>query len=130
MGRSKDNDPTQLWRTLISEMEKSYNSIAAQAMNSEQFSQAMNQTGGMTFASMQLLNNMMEQYLSSVNLPSRAQMLNVAQRLHNIEAELIKIRQELQRRHTRASTNSSGSIQSIKPARTKIPPPATGGEPS
>ena len=46
----KGNDPAEVWRTMIGEMEKGFNSFANQAMTSPEFSKVMNQVGGVTAA--------------------------------------------------------------------------------
>ena len=42
----KGNDPAVIWRTMIGEMEKGFNSFGNQLMSSPEFSKVMNQAGG------------------------------------------------------------------------------------
>src|ERR1700739_1127447 len=77
----KGNDPVAIWQTMIGEMEKGFNSFANQAMASPEFSKAVNQVGGATAGAQKQLGEMMEKYLVNMNLPSRAQMIGMAERL-------------------------------------------------
>src|SRR5204863_4345650 len=88
----KSNDPVAMWQNMIGEMEKGFNSFANQAMSSPEFSKVMNQVGGATAGAQKQLGEWMEKYLVSVNLPSRAQMTGVAERLQSIEAQLSEIK--------------------------------------
>ena len=76
----KGNDPAEVWRTMIGEMEKGFNSFANQAMTSPEFSKAMNQVGGVSAGAQKQLGELMEKYLLAMNLPSRAQMVGMAER--------------------------------------------------
>jgi len=81
----KSNDPVAMWQNMIGEMEKGFNSFANQAMSSPEFSKVMNQVGGATAGAQKQLGEWMEKYLVSMNLPSRAQMIGMAERLQSIE---------------------------------------------
>jgi hypothetical protein len=81
----KSNDPVALWQNMIGEMEKGFNAFANQAMASPQFSKVMNQVGGTTAGAQKQLADLMEKYLVSLNLPSREQMVSMAERLASIE---------------------------------------------
>src|ERR1700690_4116264 len=88
----KSNDPVALWQTMIGEMEKGFNAFANQAMASPQFSKVVNQVGGATAGAQRQLGDLMEKYLVSMNMPSRAQMIGMAERLATIEAQLNEIK--------------------------------------
>ncbi len=110
----KGNDPVAIWQTMIGEMEKGFNSFANQAMASPEFSKVVNQVGGATAGAQKQLGELMEKYLVSMNLPSRAQMVGMAERIQSIEGQLNEIkacctrcsalRQYTQRSHRRAAT--------------------------
>ena len=123
----KSNDPVVLWQTMIGEMEKGFNAFANQAMASPQFSKVVNQVGGATAGAQKQLGDLMEKYLVSMNLPSRAQMVNVAERLQSIEAQLNEIKTLLLQVNHNAGA-PQGEPVAPKPQRARRPPPA-GGEP-
>src|SRR5258708_7689324 len=88
----KGNDPAVIWQTMIGEMEKGFNSFANKAMASPEFSKVMNQVGGVSAGAQKQLGELMEKYLVSMNLPSRAQLVGMAERIQTIEAQLNEIK--------------------------------------
>jgi hypothetical protein len=122
----KGNDPAVIWQTMLGEMEKGFNSFANQAMASPEFSQVMNQVGGVSAGAQKQLGELMEKYLLAMNLPSRAQMVGMAERLQSIEGQLNEIKAMLHQVHHN-SLAGDGSSGSPRPPRTKRPP--TEGEP-
>jgi len=123
----KSNDPVALWQNMIGEMEKGFNAFANQAMASPQFSKVMNQVGGTTAGAQRQLVELMEKYLVSMNLPSRAQMVSMAERLASIEGQLNEIKTLLQQIH--GQTGAPNAPATPRPPRTKRPPspPSPGG---
>jgi hypothetical protein len=105
----KSNDPVAIWQNMIGEMEKGFNSFANQAMASPQ------------------LGDLMEKYLVSMNLPSRAQMVGMAERLQSIEGQLNEIKALLHQVHNNSAVPEGGYAAAPRPPRTKRPPGA-GGE--
>ena len=121
----KINDPVALWQKMVGEMEKGFNSFATKAMETPEFSQAMNRAGGAAAGAQKQFGDLMEKYLLSMNLPSREQMTGIAERLQSIEAQLGEISSML----SKMSANSTGSpIDAVpRPPRTKRPPSESGG---
>ena len=124
----KSNDPVALWQNMIGEMEKGFNAFANQAMASPEFSKAVNQVGGATASAQKQLGELMEKYLLTMNLPSRAQMVGMAERLQSIESQLNEIKALLQQVHNNSGAPAGGSAGAPRPPRTRRPPSA-GGEP-
>ena len=119
----RGNDPAVVWQSLVSEMEKGFNAFATQTMASPEFSRAMNTAGGVSAGLQKQLVELMEKYLTSMNLPSRAQMIGMSERLQNIESQLSEITSLLREmRHGDAS--ETGSVS--RPPRTKQPPSGGG----
>ena len=117
----KSNDPVALWQKMIGEMEKGFNAFANQAMASPQFSKVMNPTDGTT--AQKPLAELMEKYLVSMNLPSRVQMVSMAERLASIEAQLGEIKTLLQEVHGKPAAPNNATP---RPPRTRRPS-STGG---
>jgi SMC interacting uncharacterized protein involved in chromosome segregation len=120
----KSNDPVAIWQNMIGEMEKGFNSFANKAMESPEFSKVVNQVGGVTAGAQKQLGEMMEKYLAGMNLPSRAQMVGMAERLQSIETQLNEIKALLQQNN--AAARGGLSPAAPKPPRTKRPPSASG----
>ena len=123
----KSNDPVAIWQNMIGEMEKGFNSFANQAMASPEFSRVVNQVGGVTAGAQKQLGDLMEKYLVSMNLPSRAQMVSMAERLQSIEGQLNEIKAMLHQINSNSAGSSDGYAGAPKPPRTRRPP-STGGE--
>jgi hypothetical protein len=122
----KGNDPVAMWKDMIGEMEKGFNSLANQAMASPEFSKVVNQVGGVTAGAQKQLGELMEKYLVSMNLPSRAQMVSMAERLQSIEGQLNEIKALLHQVHNNPASPQGGYPAAPRPPRTKRPPSAGG----
>src|SRR5438128_11628959 len=121
----KSNDPVAMWQNMLGEMEKGFNSFAGKAMESPEFSKVVNQVGGVTAGAQKQLGDLMEKYLVGMNLPSRAQMVSMAERLQSIEGQLNEIKAMLHQLQT--SSGAADNYAAPRPPRTKRPPSA-GGE--
>src|SRR5437764_15162979 len=84
----KTNDPAAIWQNMLGEMEKGFNSFANQAMASPEFSKVVNQVGGVTAGAQKQLAELMEKYLIGMNLASRAEMVNMAERVEASEGDV------------------------------------------
>ena len=123
----KGNDPVAIWQTMIGEMEKGFNSFANQAMASPEFSKVVNQVGGASAGAQKQLGDLMEKYLVSMNLPSRAQMVGMAERLQSMEGQLNEIKAMLHQIQGQSGAPQGGYASAPRPPRTKKPP-QPGGE--
>ena len=123
----KSNDPAAIWQNMIGEMEKGFNAFANKTMASPEFSKVVNQVGGVSAGAQKQLGDMMEKYLLTMNLPSRAQMVGMAERLQGIEGQLNEIKALLHQLHNSPGAPEGGYPAAPKPPRTKRPPSA-GGE--
>jgi hypothetical protein len=124
---TKDNDPAEMWRTMLGEMEKGFNTFATQTMTSPEFSKVMNQAGGVAAGAQKQLGDMMENYLVSMNLPSRTQLVNMAERLQAIEGQLSEIKALLYQVHHNSGASDDRFASTPKPPRTRRPPSTEGG---
>jgi len=116
----KSNDPVAMWQNMIGEMEKGFNDFAGRAMASPEFSRVMNQVGSVGAGAQKQLGELMEKYLASMNLPSRAMMVGLGERLQSIEGQLNEIKALLHQVH---NTSAGAAPAAPKPPRTRRPPP-------
>ena len=84
----KDNDPAAAWQAMLGEMSRGFTSLANQAMASPEVAKVVGQVGGATAEAQKQFGEMMEKYLASLNVPTRAQMDEFAARLSAIEVRL------------------------------------------
>ncbi len=108
-------DPFALWRELVGQWEKSVNAAANQTMGSEQFSRSMHGALGGSLQAQETMRTAMAAYLASLNLPSRADVAAIGERLDRIIALL-----------ERQAGPAAQPEPPAKPPRTKRPP----GEPA
>jgi hypothetical protein len=127
----KSSDPVALWQQMIGEMEKGFNALANQTMSSPEFSRVMNQAGNVSAGAQKQFGEFMEKYLLNMNLPSRAQMVGMAERLQNIEGQLNEIKVLLHQMSAVSGMTKDSLAAAPRPPRTKRPPqPTTAPPPS
>src|SRR3954451_21673956 len=114
------NDPVALWRNMVGEMEKGFNSFANQAMASPEFSKVVNQVGGVSAGAQKQLGAVVEKYLVSMNLPSSSTMVSMAERLQSIEGQLNEIKAMLHQLQT--SSGAAANYAAPRPRRRQRPP--------
>ena len=112
-------DPAAAFRDLMSQWEKGVNEFANRTMNSEEFSRAMNKATTTSTTMQQQLGELIGRYLTTLNLPSRSEMVNIGERLQAIETSLHRISAQLERA---GGVNPGASPPG--PPRTKRPPSA------
>ena len=120
----KSNDPAAMWQNFLGDVEKGFNSFANQTMGSGEFSRAMNQLSGTAVGAQKTLGDVMERYLVGMNLPSRAQMENMGERLQAIEGQLNEIKALLHQVHHNSAASDQPVPGAPKPPRTRRPPSA------
>src|SRR3979490_3636447 len=120
----KSNDPVAMWQTMIGEMEKGFNAFANKAMESPEFSKVVNQVGGVTAGAQKQLGDLMEKYLVGMNLPSRAQMVSMAERLQSIEGQLNEIKALLYQAQQSSGAPAGRPAAAPRPPPTQPPPAA------
>ncbi|ABD87219.1 hypothetical protein [Rhodopseudomonas palustris] len=123
---AKASDPTELWRNMLGEMSKGVQAFAHQAMASPEFNKVITEVGGVSADAQKQLGELMERYLTGMNLPSRAQLSDFGARLEAIETQLHEITQLLQQMQGAVTSPGPEMPASSKPPRGKRPPAAKG----
>ena len=113
-------DPAAAFRELVSQWEKGINEVANRTMNSEEFTRAMNKATTASTTMQQQLGELIGRYLSSLNLPTRTEMIGIGERLQAIETSLHRLTTQLEK--LAGSTASGGPAGG--PPRTKRAPSA------
>ncbi|MBV8370704.1 MAG: hypothetical protein JO036_17465 [Candidatus Eremiobacteraeota bacterium] len=126
MAHPKDFDPLAVWREMLSQWETSVNALANKTMASDEYGSAMHGAMGLTLRMQETIKQFMTAYLAATNLPSRAEVLALGERLGDIEARLDRMNALLQRiseeqRHDGAPATAH---ERPRPPRTKKPPAA------
>jgi hypothetical protein len=118
MAERSTPDPAAIWRDLVSQWEKGVNELANKAMGSAEFSRAMNQATSGSLGLQQSLGDLIGKYLMALNLPSRAEMVSIGERLTAIEATLNRIAVSVER----LDPNATAAERGVRPPRTKRAP--------
>jgi hypothetical protein len=129
--KDKPADPMAMWRDMLSQWETNVNALANKTMASDEYSSSMNGAMGGMLKFQDTMKQFMATYLASANLPSRAEVLAIAERIGGVEARLDRIAELLQRiaEAPRADAISTATVPAAAPARprpprTKSPPAA------
>ena len=113
------NDPLSLWRDMLGQWEKSVNALANQTMGSEEYSRQMNGAMSVTLKLQETMRDAMTPYLATLNMPSRAELARLDERVQSVEAKLDRLITLVER----GSGSSPAPPPTPRPPRTKRPPP-------
>jgi hypothetical protein len=116
-------DPAAAFRELVSQWEKGLNEVASRTMNSEEFTRAMNKATTASTTMQQQLGELIGRYLSSLNLPTRTEMVGIGERLQAIETSLHRLTSQLDKLAGATATGGPAG----GPPRTRRPPSAEQG---
>jgi len=112
-------DMMQLWRDWLTQTERQFNAFTAESMGSESFARSI---GGVmeAYTSIQrLMTEVMQRYLTFMNMPSRVDIVGLAETLQQIDERLRRIEETLQI----AAEHVDGAPEAVsEPARTRVPP--------
>jgi Poly(R)-hydroxyalkanoic acid synthase subunit (PHA_synth_III_E) len=111
------NDPMAFFRQMVSQWEKVTNDFGGKVASSSEFAQGMQ---GMTTASLtvqQAVSEATGKALTAANMPTRADMIGLGERLGAVEARLIRIEALMTQATVATAPLSAG------PKRTRKPPP-------
>jgi hypothetical protein len=129
MADPKDVDPLATWRDLLSQWEQGMNTIANRAMGSDEYSSSMNGAMSATLKLQETMRQFMAVQLANANLPSRAEVQAIAERVGGLEARLDRITALLERIVAPAAPGSADAPPAAEPARARPPrtkkPPST-----
>ena len=88
-------DVMQLWRDWLTETERQFNSFFADAMNQDAAARGVGGYVEMTAGFQRMMADFMQRYLAFMNLPSRTDVVGVAETLSAIEERLSRIEETL-----------------------------------
>jgi hypothetical protein len=110
-------DVGDIWRDLLRQWEETGNSLGADAMKTAEFSQVMNQAANLSMAAQSLFAQTFSRYFTAMNLPTRADISAIAERLNAIEARIEQIHLALNERQG----GEAPSDRRAKPTRNRRP---------
>jgi hypothetical protein len=119
MANEGPRDPAATFRELVTTWERNINSLANQVMGTESFSRLMQEMQRMQLAVQQATSEAMGRRLAAINMPTREDIIRMAEKLGEVERRLARIE---------ASLDSNGTAVPDDPPRaarprTRQPPP-------
>lgn len=118
MAKRDGQDPMQMWREWMDGAERQWNSVLTEFMGTEQFGQASGRMMEAFLGMQSSMNEATQRYFSALNLPTRTDILSIAERLTGIEDRLSDIERSL----GAVASPAAGRAPRSKPKRTKKAP--------
>ena len=113
------NPLNQSFSEMVTEWERNFDAFANQVMGTEAYSQAMNEMQKAQLAYQKNMMETMSQQLSAFNMPTREDVLQLAEAIRQMDRRLERIEDKL-------SANDSPKKKKKKPSRTRKPPAIKG----
>ncbi len=118
-------NPVRLWREWFVKSEKAWSQAMTDVMGDERFSKGMGRYMQEALHTHRMFSESMAQYLANLNLPSRQDILDLSDRMGQVEDALASVQVELRELRTRLAQGVTAlpamSAERPKPARTKRP---------
>lgn len=122
------SDPFDPLRKFVDDMEKRIDGVANKVMGTDGFSQAMNQTQNLGLRVQQGFQDAMAAHLKNINMPSRADVLRLAESVQALNQRMARM--ELLLEDVVRNTGNGQAATRSGPPRTRKPPSQRTGEPS
>jgi polyhydroxyalkanoic acid synthase PhaR subunit len=118
MAKDSTPDPAAAFRELVTTWERNINSVANQVMGTESFSRLMQEMQRMQLAVQQATSEAMGRRLAAMNMPTREDVIRVAEKLADVERRLAHIEASLDGTAAAAPVDATTSSR----PRTRQPP--------
>lgn len=122
MAQGTQADPFEMWREWMANSERQWNGFLNNAMATDQFTQSMGQFMDVYLNMQKSMNEAMGRYLSSVNLPTRTDVLALGERLSAIEDQLGVVQSTLAGLKTAAPMKAAAASKASPAAAVSRPP--------
>lgn len=114
-------DPFALWREMLGQWERSANSLANQAMGSDEVARAAHALSTVALRLQEATQDVVATSLRALNLPTREDVMGLHDRLARIEARLEQLQQAQAVRATPPAAHPPADSVPARPARTRKP---------
>lgn len=122
MAKNDDLDPMRMMREWFVKSEQMYSDAMTEVMGDERFSKTTGRYMQEALHMQRMFGEAMGQYLANLNLPSRTEVIEIKERVSNIEATLDSILVEMRAVRAAQTADSTAAPAKKKPARTKKAP--------
>jgi hypothetical protein len=120
---SANADVAQLWRAWLSETERQLNGFFGEVLGTEQFAQLSGNFVDGYAVVQHSLNQSMERYLNTFNLPTHSDIVELGERLNTIEERISSLETTLHNVATQVGVPASAQVTQLRPRRTRQPKP-------
>jgi len=110
-----------LWRNWLTETERQWNSFFSEVMGRESFGRVSGSYMEVYSIIQRTLNQGMERYLNTFNLPTHSDVVELGERLHNIEERLASLEANLNNLAAASGIATTASVTQLRPRRTRRP---------
>lgn len=124
--QSEPIDPIAAWRDWMNQSERQWNTFLNEAMATDEFSRSMGRGMDMFLNAQGQMNEALGRILTSMNIPTRTDVMAIADRLASIEERLLSIEMQLTSARvngasTAVDSATSARIAPDRPPRTRKP---------
>ena len=122
-GNSQTNsaDPMELWRSWFNETERQLNGFLGEILGDESFVRASSGYVDAYSVIQRSLNQSMERYLTTFNLPTHSDITDLGERLSSIEERLASLESTIRAVAEKVDVAPTGSVTRLRPRRTRKP---------
>jgi hypothetical protein len=110
-----------LWRNWLTETERQWNSFFSEIMGRDSFGRVSGSYMEVYSIIQRTLNQGMERYLNTFNLPTHSDVVELGERLHNIEERLASLEANLNNLAAASGVETTASVTQLRPRRTRRP---------
>lgn len=118
---SANPDVAQLWRAWLTETERQLNGFFGEILGTEEFARISGNFVDGYAVVQNSLNQQMERYLNTFNLPTHSDVIELAERLNGIEERISALETTLHNVADKVGVAPSAQVTPIRPRRTRRP---------
>jgi hypothetical protein len=119
--QTSSTDVMELWRSWFNETERQLNGFFGEILGDEQFARASSGYVDAYSVIQRSLNQSMERYLTTFNLPTHSDITDLGERLSSIEERLASLETTLKSVAEKVDIAPTGSVTKLRPRRTRKP---------
>ncbi len=119
--QSSSTDVMELWRSWFNETERQLNGFFGEILGDESFARASSGYVDAYSVIQRSLNQSMERYLTTFNLPTHSDITDLGERLSSIEERIASIETTLQAVAEKVDLVPKGAVTKLRPRRTRKP---------
>ncbi len=119
----KPKTPDESFREMVTDWERNFDKFANQFMGTDTFTRGMKQVQDTQMVMRKMVQDFMAKQLEGANMPSREDVVNLAETVHGLDRRLARIEDLL----AQVLSNATPARDRPGPPRTKKPSTSTGG---